>query len=551
MMTSNSWRGLRVGAAAAIAVACATPSLVAAQELDSAIEERLRAFEQRLIEAERRAAEAEARARAAEERAAEAEERLEDGRSETETAEPAPRIIDPAAASELLERLRAAEERVEEVEEKAVAASETAEKSREEAAAAQKSADSFTFSGYARSGFLINENGDGASVFNEGGLTPAGPLGAFNGRLGVENDTYTEAAFDKRFEGPGGSKGRFQIRLGDSNFDQKTFTVNNSTDNNVRNAFVEFENLPSFEGSVFEDATFWAGKRFDRDNFNIHFLDTDIVFLAGTGAGVYDVALGEETRANFSVYSSTLFENETAGGADTVIGTGNFFHGPWQFMLNGIADTSGRDTSTNDLAETGVNGLLAYHQDSFYGFRNGWSKHTIQVGHGLGGEVKDIGSGFAVGGLHEDALAVRASTFGVTRISENWRIAPVLFTEWSQDRFEENDEFFWSVVNLTFANELARNFEMNYETTWQYNNLDNSFDTAEGSFFKFTIAPTLKLDSAAGFFNRPELRLLASYLKWTNDLESFDIAGGSDSDFDGIRGRGDGFLFGVQMETWF
>jgi maltoporin len=35
-----------------------------------------------------------------------------------------------------------------------------------------------------------------------------------------------------------------------------------------------------------------AGKRFDRDNFDIHFTDSDIMFLGGTGGGINDVDWG-------------------------------------------------------------------------------------------------------------------------------------------------------------------------------------------------------------------------------------------------------------------
>ena len=73
-----------------------------------------------------------------------------------------------------------------------------------------------------------------------------------------------------------------------------------SSDLNVRRAFVELGNLPTFEGP-FKGSTLWAGKRFDRDNFDIHWIDSDVVFLAGTGGGIYDVKWNDSLRSNFVI----------------------------------------------------------------------------------------------------------------------------------------------------------------------------------------------------------------------------------------------------------
>lgn len=56
-----------------------------------------------------------------------------------------------------------------------------------------------------------------------------------------------------------------------------------SSNLNIRQAFAELGALPSFTGA-FKDSTVWAGKRFDRDNFDIHWLDSDVVFLAERAA---------------------------------------------------------------------------------------------------------------------------------------------------------------------------------------------------------------------------------------------------------------------------
>ena len=63
---------------------------------------------------------------------------------------------------------------------------------------------------------------------------------------------------------------------------------NDSHHLNIRQLYVEMGNFAEFTGPL-KRASIWAGKRFDRDNFDIHFTDSDIMFLGGTGGGINDV----------------------------------------------------------------------------------------------------------------------------------------------------------------------------------------------------------------------------------------------------------------------
>ena len=497
--------GLVVCFGVAVTVA---PGPVRAAE-NAALMKRLRALEQRVNEAEKRARRAETRARAA-------ERKLE----KLKTAEPG--AGDPARGQR--------EQTIDAVRKTAEDALEHAKAARKRTREAAERANRFAFTGYARAGFLTEPDGEALDIVNEGNLTPAGPAGAFTGRLGVENDTYVEAGLNRNFEGPGGGRGRFEVLLANSAFNPNTFDPDSPV--LVREAYAKLSHLPTFEGTAFEGATFWAGKRFDRDNFNIHTLDSDVVFLAGTGGGVYDVALGGGTTANFSVYANDYSDvyqqgasiNRNSNGnvlekVESLTLTANFRNGPYQLMLNGISGVD-NDRAEPTRATGGFNGLLAYHQPSFYGLMDGWSKHTIQGGVGLGAEVKNIG---IIGDLTEDAYAVRATTSGAADITPNWRIFPAVMTEYSADRFNVGDEIFFATFNMTAAREITRNFEINIDTTYQYNDVSaptggGAHDRVRGGYYKVTLAPTLKLNTEGGFFNRPELRLLASYIDFNDDF---------------------------------
>src|SRR5690606_23567294 len=151
--------------------------------------------------------------------------------------------------------------------------------------------------------------------------------------------------------------------------------------------FAELGNLATFKGTAFEGATLWAGKRFDKKNFDIHFLDSDVVFLAGTGAGFYDAQVTPDWKTSFSVYGRDfVVDDQTTNGVDvsgkSYIATSNNYIGDWQVMLSGMRAKQ-NDVRYPERATTGYHGLLAYHAPSFYGVADGFSKTGVLYGNGL------------------------------------------------------------------------------------------------------------------------------------------------------------------------
>ncbi len=64
--------------------------------------------------------------------------------------------------------------------------------------------------------------------------------------------------------------------------------------------------------------------------------------------------------------------------------------------------------------EQGAHTLLAYHANSFFGINPGFSKAAVLYGHGLGAELKGLGSDSE---LLPDADAVRVAVFGATDLA--------------------------------------------------------------------------------------------------------------------------------------
>lgn len=411
----------------------------------------------------------------------------------------------------------------------------------------------FSFGAYARSGLLIGE--DGKSEHAGPYLTPAGGEGGAVGRLGNEPDTYVETILDYRMQFDNGAKALYRTMIADGTTSSNDWTGGES-DINVRQVFAEFSDLPSFTG-VFENASIWAGKRFDRDNFDIHWLDSDVIFLAGTGGGVYDMQLTDNWKSNLSIYGRSFSDYAIVsdenpgleGSTDNLILTSNNYVGNWQWMVNGMsaADNDERDIEEGQTAaDTGFHTMIAYHGDSFFGVSEGTFKAAVLHGQGLGAETKNIG---ARGELTDNAQATRLALYGTTYFAPQWRVAPSILAETSEDRYAHGDTYNWAGINIRLANELTQNFEMQYEASYQWMDLDPQGyagrNAVEGSYGKFTIAPTFKPE-VGGFWQRPEIRLFTTFSDWDDELNNY---GDSSLGNDGFTGGQ--WTFGVQSEVWF
>jgi sucrose porin len=458
----------------------------------------------------------------------------------------------------LLEKLEQLERRVEQFEQRTERSEQTDVTTKE---IAVKSTDpKFSFHGYARSGFLTDDtrhNINGVDPY----MTPAGRLGGPIGRLGVEPDKYLELIFDSKLNHKNGAYSKYRVMIADGVNTNNDWTADDSN-LNVRQIFTELGNLPSFANStMFKDSVLWAGKRFDRNNFDIHFYDSDIVFLAGTGAGIYDIKPTKEWTSHLTLYTRNYGTIEpTNDEIQSYILTTNNSFGPWQFMLSGMwaADNNER---TAGAAKDGIHMLFGGSMSNFYGFGEGSSKAGILFGTGLGAQPKVLGG---EGDLIDDAQSVRLYTYGVHPLSDTWRIAPALMAQQSKDYYRNGDDYSWLSLNLRLEQAITQNFQIAYEMTYQYQDFDTGQaagavapgikTSAHGDFYKFTLSPQFTLDTRGGFFQRPSLRAYVSYLTWDDNLNNFNYGEALDKPgtFSGTGwDETDHWLYGVQMEIWF
>ena len=331
----------------------------------------------------------------------------------------------------------------------------------------------FEFHGYARSGLLMN---DAASSSKSGPyLTPAGETGGAVGRLGNEADTYVELNLEHKQTLDNGATTRFKAMLADGQRTYNDWSADTS-DLNIRQAFAELGNLPDFTGAL-KGSTFWAGKRFDRDNFDIHWLDSDVVFLAGTGGGVYDVKWNDSLRSNFSLYGRNFGSVEqTDNNVQNYILSMNHFAGPLQLMGERpcglkIMTVIKTRTAISSKRMPLTRAFMPWWActTSFYGLREGTAKTALLYGHGLGAEVKSIGSD---GALLSEADTWRFASYGVTPIGGGWSIAPAILAQSSKDRYVKGDSYEWVTLNTRLIKEVTQNFALAFEGSYQYMDLN-------------------------------------------------------------------------------
>ena len=540
----------------ALALMTGTPSHAADTD---ALLKRLEELEKRMEQAEKRASQAENKAQRAEQRAQQAEAQAKQAESRTLTGKTKARQAEiQAQQAEIQAKQAEIQAKQADIQAQEVAAREAA------AANSDAGGPEFSFHGYARAGFLTDDSGHNVKGVGPY-MTPAGNIGGPIGRLGVEPDKYVEAVFDSKITHESGAYSKYRVMIADGVRTNNDWTSDDS-DLNVRQLFAEFGNLQSFSSSsIFRDAILWAGKRFDRNNFDIHFYDSDIIFLAGTGAGIYDVRPTENWLTNLTLYARNYGTiDPTNEEVQSYILSSNNYVGPWQFMLSGMwAASNNERVSIPDTkaAESGGHILVGHSRPNFYGYSQGFSKTGILYGYGLGAEPKALGS---KGDLTKNAQSVRVYTFGVTPINDHWRIAPALMAQYSKDYFYKGDKYNWVSLNLRLEQPITENFLMAYEASYQYQDLDAGSHTgqtdpdvktkASGGVYKFTVSPTFNLDTGAGFFQRPALRGLITYLNWDDNLNNFNYgqAPSEPDEFASTTWDGtDHWLFGVQMETWF
>lgn len=530
------------------AICCGIFGMNASQAASLTIEQRLAILEAKVNQAQREAQEAKAHAQKAEMRTQKAEARAD---------------VAEKQLQQLTVRATASEQMVQETDKKMTAQM-----------AKDRAHDGFEFNAYARAGLLVNNHGKGG----RGGpsVSPASSLNgdAHAGRLGNEKDNYIELSLGKRVTFDDGSWTHFKTMIADgANSPDPWVQDNNSHHINVRQIYVEMGDFNDFTGPT-KNAIIWAGKRFDSRNFDIHFTDSNIVFLGGAGGGISGVKWTPAFQGDYNVYGRNFGDlggdHYNDNDIQDLMFTANHYYNNWQLMLTGLTaqgndklkdttSTTGSYALRSDNSAThGYFSMLAYHdKQQFYGLAPGVSETALQYGRGLGAEARQIGSD---GDLTDKAMSVRFASYGILPFAKNWQLPPSVIAQHSEDRYRNGDRYDWATFNLRASQAITTHFALLYEASWQYMDLDangrtyrdnnavNTYQNVKGGFYKLTFAPTFKVGNVFDIKARPEIRFFATYMNWDKELDRY----ATNDDF-GSAGftAGGNWNFGVQSEIWF
>lgn len=405
-------------------------------------------------------------------------------------------------------------------------------------ALAEKPTSDFEFHGYFRAAALTSAKED-FRQHQFGGQKET------LGRLGLEADDFWELAFVQRWDWENEDSVRINARLGQDN-------PNGNGSNGYANidgkATGLIESFVEFDG-VTGTGTFWGGQRYyGRDNY-IFMTDFFYTDYSGTGLGVQRMELGGG-KWDFAYVAS----NNSVGDNEML----NAFHaradyGQWRFetMLKQMGENV-NDTATDEYSTKGIEGMVQYTPENFFGFGNGFSKIALQAGTGLGsgtmlGRTFTNYNAYSPGGVgyidgskeqtemskvKDGDVTARLQAYG-GYFGDDWLFFPAVgYEQTSYDDSGKDDTAYWyAMVRPVYTMPSIDNFSIASE----FGYTDEKNNDGDG-MFKATIAPTWSVNT--GFGPSPEIRLLATYLKGNPGVSS----NAGDDDYD--------IIVGAQVDMW-
>lgn len=458
-----------------------------------------------------------------------------------------------AMKAEYEQRIRQMEERLERLEAPAAVAAAPAPAAAAEPAPAESKAvtdvvDNFVdIHGYIRAGYGQNDRGSAQTGFKA-------PGAGAKYRLGNEAETYGELILGKDVDLSGNRQGpvvRTQLRLSVNNPYQDQLN-SDETSFGLPEAWASIANVMSAQPGM----AVWAGSRFYRRQA-IDINDYYYYNMSGTGGGVEDVELGfgklalawigagsssgissapepdPENKAGFSKMSWDLRLYDVA----VPLGKGEF--GLAYSRADGGVDAIGQSAPDSD----GVAVTFLHVRDHLVS-PDGANKFSLQFGTGA---AKTFTSGFEYQVLdgasyirpdQPGSWRFRATEHFVANLGDAFSIAPALVYELT-DYDDESGKVHWASAGVRPVWYFARHLSLAAEAGVDWVK-DEGAGTSD-SLVKFTLAPQVAV--GRGFASRPALRLYATYARWGDDFVG--QIGGLD-----YADKNDGFVYGIQMESW-
>lgn len=429
----------------------------------------------------------------------------------------------------------------------------------------------FDFHGYFRSG--IGQSSNGSNVkWNVSKV----------GRLGNENDTYTELEF-----------GTEVYKMNDVSFyidslvelssdgSKDSEGTKNDDDFNVDLRQFNLQVKGLIPGQ--KDAVLWAGKRYYQRQ-DIHVIDSKYINISGAGAGLEYLKAGPGT---FSFAWIRADNEDIQYQYKNAMGQENFYNAqlnvnyldlryagwaPWdgawtQFSIiaaipseveKTIGGTNVSGTPVFDNG-TGIMGTIEFSQN----FDIGYNKTVLQYAtKALAHNVIDIGGGwYDSWNDHEDAKGFQIINTGEITLADNFYLNHVLQYGYASDMGSNSggtNPVLWEEDNHSIIRAVAR---VGYQLTtytrllaevgsyWEDVEYKSGNDASQDGQ-KYTIAYAIA--PGKGLMSRPELRFFASYLVANGDalVDARNPGSNLIGDAYGQSSDDTEWAFGIQADAW-
>lgn len=404
----------------------------------------------------------------------------------------------------------------------------------------------FTYYGYMRAGYGVDEDGTAQTRFQAPGAGAAY-------RLGNENDTYMETGFswynvDDEKEDPAVFGTHFLVAY--LSPDKNTFIPleGDSGTVSLREAYASVRNLDPEQ----PNATFWAGQRYYRRH-DIHINDFYWLDMSGYGGGF------ENYDAGFAKVSIAWIGGTTdqfTGRNDYIGDLEDTDKNNFDFRLNDIDLGIGRGNvwlnyskyrlSATELDLTSADGWSAgFWLNSEFG-ENTENMAIVQYGTGVAANFNSYSPSLRTGISREIPEGTdvdeqrRLRLMNVVNFDwgESWSAQAVAIYQHDDLGLEQDSDLKWYSIGLRPVYSFSELYNLAFEAGYDYTDLDSG---EKGGLLKLTAASEITPDS--GFFSRPAIRFFLTYATWSDEFRG--LIGGKTNEDDTS-----GFSMGVQFESW-
>lgn len=404
----------------------------------------------------------------------------------------------------------------------------------------------FSYYGYMRAGYGVDENGTKQGKFRAPGAGAAY-------RLGNENDTYVETGFswyyvkEKDINTPVFGT---HAMVAYSSLEKHTGVelTGDSGAVSLREAYATVRNLDPGQRRM----TFWAGQRYYRTH-DVHVNDFFWLDMSGYGGGF------ENYDAGFATISMAWIggtKDVFSGRNDYIGDLENTDKNNFDLRLNDIELGIGRGNvwlnyskyrlAATELDLTDENGwATGFWLESDIG-ENVTNTAVVQYGTGVAANFNSFSPSLRTsieGDFPEGTDVSKQRRFRVLDVVDftmgnRWSAQAVVIYQHDDLGLAENTDVKWYSIGFRPVYSFSELYNLALEAGYDYTELETG---EEGGLLKLTAAGEITPD--VGFFSRPALRFFLTYAKWSDEFRGL---------IGGYQHREDtsGLSVGVQFESW-